>query len=80
MILCSEGEVYVFEHGLYISALENAKSQNLLFVRVSARILSEGTPGRGNFRGFWGVSPRPEKKLNSKVSETNFGDSRLPVC
>ena len=30
--------------------------------------------------GFGGVPPRPEKKLNSKVSETNFGESRLPVC
>ena len=43
------------------------------FVRGYAR--------EGNSRGFWGgVPPRAEKKLNSKVSETNFGDSRLPVC
>ena len=30
--------------------------------RVSARILFEGTPGRGNSRGVWGVSPQGQKK------------------
>ena len=30
--------------------------------------------------GLGGVPPRPDKNINSKVSETNFGDSRLPVC
>ena len=48
--------------------------------RVSAMILLEGTPGRGTHGGFGGCPPRPEKKLNSKVSETKFGDSRVPVC
>ena len=43
--------------------------------RVSAMILFEGTPG-----GLGACPPRPEKKLNSKVSETNFRDSRVPVC
>ena len=44
------------------------------FVRGYAR--------EGKWRGVWGVSPQAKgrKKLNSKVSETNFGDSRLPVC
>ena len=51
------------------------------YCRVSGRILYEGTPGRGSsWGGLGGVPPRPEKKINSKVSETNFGDSRVPVC
>ena len=33
------------------------------------------TPGR-----FGVCPPKARKKGNSKVSETNFGDSRLPVC
>ena len=44
------------------------------FVRGYAR---EGKLGGG---GLGGVPPRPDKNINSKVSETNFGDSRLPVC
>ena len=43
------------------------------FVRGYAREVK--LPG-----GLGGVPPRPEKKLNSKVSETNFRDSRVPVC
>ena len=48
--------------------------------RVFGMILFEGTPGRGNSRGVGACPPRPEKILNSKVSETNFRDSRVPVC
>ena len=44
------------------------------FVRGYAR---EGKLGGG---GLGGVPPRPDKNINSKVSETNFGDSRLPIC
>ena len=50
------------------------------WIRVSARILFKGTAGRRNSRGVWGCPPKAKKKLNSKVSETNFGDSRVPVC
>ena len=31
--------------------------------RVTGMILLEGTPGRGNSRGFWGVSPQGQKKI-----------------
>ena len=40
-----------------------------------------GYAQEGKLPGGLGAVPQGQKKkLNSKVSETNFGDSRLPVC
>ena len=43
--------------------LSTVKDEKYKLVRVSARILSEGTPGRGTPWGFGGYPPKARKKM-----------------